>query len=343
MTRRRSRARPGLRSRRSVRRILHAVLLVLLGIAVVAGALAGVRSAAGPGTADPAGQARAIGVQLRCPTCLGETVADSSSPIAAAMRAAIRDRLDAGDEPAEVLAWFAERYGPDVLLDPQPSGAGLLFLVLPLLLVVGACAIALMGGRWARTTADGAGRVRRTAIVLGAAVGTGFLALAAWGPLAESRMPGGGPGAGGEDAAVAAAEPEGRLAALQDAVAADPGDADLRVAFARALDAAGRPEEAVEQYDALVRLRPGDPGAGYAAADAAVRAGRGTEALARLDAVLALEPAHAPSLLLRGSILWAAGLPEARADLERFLELAPEAPVAADVRTLLEGEPGRSR
>jgi len=83
-----------------------------------------------------------IGRQLRCPTCIAETVADSAEGISGEMRLIIQEQLVAGKSEGEILAFFQERYGDWVLLDPPRRGIYLLVWALPV--VVGLLAVALL-------------------------------------------------------------------------------------------------------------------------------------------------------------------------------------------------------
>jgi cytochrome c-type biogenesis protein CcmH len=86
---------------------------------------------------------------LRCPTCVSESVGQSSSPIAREMRAIIQEQLEAGRSQAEILAFFQERYGDWILLEPPRRGLHLLVWLLPVVAtVVGAGTLALLVRRW---------------------------------------------------------------------------------------------------------------------------------------------------------------------------------------------------
>ena len=99
---------------------------------------------------DP--QVFAIGSELRCPTCVSESVAQSSSAIAREMRVIIQDQLDEGRTRAEILAFFQERYGDWILLNPPARGVLLIVWVLPVLAVlVGAALLVRLVRRWRRT------------------------------------------------------------------------------------------------------------------------------------------------------------------------------------------------
>jgi cytochrome c-type biogenesis protein CcmH len=72
-----------------------------------------------------------IGRELRCPTCIAESVGDSNAAIAREMRVLIQEQLDQGANRAEVLAFFQERYGDWILMNPPMRGLNLVVWVLP--------------------------------------------------------------------------------------------------------------------------------------------------------------------------------------------------------------------
>ena len=63
-------------------------------------------------------QATALMHEIRCLVCQGQSVADSDAELAGDMRALIRQRIAAGEKPADVRAWLVERYGDWVSFDP---------------------------------------------------------------------------------------------------------------------------------------------------------------------------------------------------------------------------------
>lgn len=67
-------------------------------------------------------QVREIARQLRCAVCQSESVADSNSQLARNMRDIIRERVEAGDSPAEVKAYFVSKYGDYILMEPRRTG-----------------------------------------------------------------------------------------------------------------------------------------------------------------------------------------------------------------------------
>lgn len=92
-------------------------------------------------------QTRAVAAQLRCVVCQGLSIQDSPSTLAQEMRDVVRERLAAGESPAQVKAYFVANYGEWVLLEPAPSGFNLLVYVLPVLMLIGGAAFVFVTAR----------------------------------------------------------------------------------------------------------------------------------------------------------------------------------------------------
>jgi cytochrome c-type biogenesis protein CcmH len=56
-------------------------------------------------------EAKALVEDLRCLVCQGQSIADSDAELAGDMRAMVRQRIAAGQEPEQVRAWLIQRYG----------------------------------------------------------------------------------------------------------------------------------------------------------------------------------------------------------------------------------------
>ena len=117
-----------------MRRLLWGAALAVTAVFAVAGLVTAATPRAEVSLAE---QTRAVAQTLRCPTCLGEDVADSAAPLAESMRLVVAEQLAAGASPAQVRAWFAQRYGDEVLLDPPARGHGWLLWLVPLALLAG--------------------------------------------------------------------------------------------------------------------------------------------------------------------------------------------------------------
>ncbi len=82
----------------------------------------------------------AIASEVRCPSCLDETAAQSTTQTAIAVRATIRQRLLAGQDQEQIEAYLESRYGPAILLRPQATGVSALVWVLPVVAALAAIA-----------------------------------------------------------------------------------------------------------------------------------------------------------------------------------------------------------
>lgn len=80
--------------------------------------------------------AKALMAELRCLVCQGQSIADSDAELAGDMRSLVRERIKAGESPAEVRTWLVQRYGEWVSYKPGLSPETLFLWVAPLLLVL---------------------------------------------------------------------------------------------------------------------------------------------------------------------------------------------------------------
>lgn len=83
-------------------------------------------------------RARALDFEIRCVKCQSEAIASSNADWAKDARRAVREMIGAGSSDAEVKAFFVQRYGEVVLMEPNASGANLLlWLAGPAMLIAG--------------------------------------------------------------------------------------------------------------------------------------------------------------------------------------------------------------
>ena len=87
-------------------------------------------------------QAKALMGTIRCVECQGQAIADSNADIAANMRSLIRQRIKAGESPAQVRAWLIQRYGDYISYDPPLGSATWPLWAAPVVLLVIGIAIA---------------------------------------------------------------------------------------------------------------------------------------------------------------------------------------------------------
>ena len=221
----------------------------------------------GGGTGDD--RVHSITQRLRCPVCQAESVADSPSTTARAMARVVEQQVRAGRTDQQILGFFRQRYGRWILLDPPRSGDTLLLWLLPPA-ALAAGLVVLLRSRSRRTAARTAeapterpvrrrelarisvpweGPGRRTigvALVAGALVLAGVLAVRGTAPRAAGGTVTGGPTSAGADLAnVTTAE-------LATAVDQNPEIVPMRLAL-------------IQRY-----LRDGDPAAAHAQARTAL-------------------------------------------------------------------------
>ncbi len=100
---------------------------------------------------DPVLEARArtLDHEIRCVQCQSEAVASSNAAWAQDARRMIRELIASGASDDEVKAWFLQRYGEYVLMDPPKTGSTLaLWLAGPLVFGIAALgAFAYIRGR----------------------------------------------------------------------------------------------------------------------------------------------------------------------------------------------------
>jgi cytochrome c-type biogenesis protein CcmH/NrfF len=284
-----------------------------------------------------------IAEQLRCPACQGESVARSSSPIAAAMREVIAAQLAEGRSPEQVRQWLIDRYGAELLSDPPTAGWGLVLWLFPA--VATASGLTVLAGRLRRAHARphraqarpqgvqarshraqarfhrAQARPHRAPARL--ARGRSARANLTWDLLAISIVVLAG--------VVAFASPR-----RDPTPAADPLAESL--SLASSLERQERFAEAAAIYREVTDSQPSSP-IRLRLAYCLLRSGQPAEAAETAADVLSGEPTNAQAVLLLGLAQRAQGLAEASATLQRFLELDPGNEAAPQVRRLLEQAP----
>ena len=86
-------------------------------------------------------EAQAIDKMIMCPVCPAETIDQAQVEISFQMRAVIREMLAEGRTREEILDYFVDRYGADILAAPPKSGANLVAWILPIAGVVAGVAV----------------------------------------------------------------------------------------------------------------------------------------------------------------------------------------------------------
>lgn len=123
--------------------------LIPVGVALLIGIvwLVSAISAAQPKTLDE--RTLEVARQIQCPVCNGESVADSPALKAAEMRGVIRQQLSEGRSEQQVLTYFSQVYGSDILESPPQQGFTSLIWLMPLLmLIAGGVAVFALAREW---------------------------------------------------------------------------------------------------------------------------------------------------------------------------------------------------
>ena len=90
-----------------------------------------------------------LAAEIRCPTCQGQSAADSEAPTSQEIRTIITQRLQQGQSASQIKAYLVSRYGQGILLRPATHGISLIVWLLPLLaLLAGLGGLAAAFRRW---------------------------------------------------------------------------------------------------------------------------------------------------------------------------------------------------
>jgi len=293
-----------------------------------------------PGESD---RVAAIGAQIKCPVCEGESIADSPAEMARDMMGLVEERVAAGLSDQEIVDELLASYSGALHLDPPARGAALVLRLIPVLaFVAGAGVIAW----WRRhpgpvdaAAANGQGGKRRMLI--------GGLIFAAGAVIAASAF------AAGDDPPAAPQDVSEVSNQTLEAVIAenldDPRVNGMRLALAERYVEAGDHRSAFPHYLAVAKSPGAAPEEAVAAltrlAQMAWESDETSTALGLADEALRIQPGSIAALLLKAKALWCGeGDGEAAAALlERALGNDGLDPVAraaaeADLQAIGSGE-----
>ena len=85
-----------------------------------------------------------IASQLKCPVCQGESVAESQVSIAQEMRGVIRQKIQEGESDQQIIQFFSDRYGSQIVWSPPISGFGVFAWAVPVMLLLTGIGIVFM-------------------------------------------------------------------------------------------------------------------------------------------------------------------------------------------------------
>lgn len=98
---------------------------------------------------------RELLVQLRCPKCQNQAIADSDAPIAQDMRQQVADMIRAGRSDEEIVDYFVQRYGDFVSYHPPLTPQTMILWLAPLMAMAGGLVLVVLQIRRARRIARG--------------------------------------------------------------------------------------------------------------------------------------------------------------------------------------------
>lgn len=136
----------------NLRRLGKVLPWVALGVVVAFALVVGSHRPTGP--TPLSARVRSIAEGIRCPTCQGETAADSQVYAAQAIRADIAQRLKARQTPGEIRAYLVSRYGAGILESPPVRGLTALVWLLPAVVIPTAAGVLVVGLRRSRSQRD---------------------------------------------------------------------------------------------------------------------------------------------------------------------------------------------
>ncbi|HLZ59880.1 MAG TPA: cytochrome c-type biogenesis protein [Ktedonosporobacter sp.] len=137
----------------------HSLFLLLAIVAVVA-AIWSFMLLSAPRQLTLDQRAHAVGEQLKCPICQGESVADSPSGLAQQMRGIIRQQLQEGKSEQEIIQYFRNSYGDQIVWSPPWQGVTLLAWLAPIALLLGGVVLLFLTLReWRLTSPSASGQI----------------------------------------------------------------------------------------------------------------------------------------------------------------------------------------
>lgn len=119
----------------------HISLFLVLAALLLLAAVWSTLLLAGPKQQTLDQHVQSVASQLKCVVCQGESVADSTAALAQQMRLVICEQLQQGKTDQEILNYFAQRYGDQIVWSPPWQGFSLLIWLVPIIFWLGGLAL----------------------------------------------------------------------------------------------------------------------------------------------------------------------------------------------------------
>jgi cytochrome c-type biogenesis protein CcmH len=132
---------------RSVKIRLKSAVGWLIAVASLTVIVAGLWPAAD--VVDPAVRTQRLATRIACPWCDGQSLAESGADVAADLRRVLAQKVDDGWTDEEIFAFFSDRYGESILLDPPLLGWGLVLWAGPAIALI--AGVLVIAGKRARS------------------------------------------------------------------------------------------------------------------------------------------------------------------------------------------------
>ncbi|HEX6221969.1 MAG TPA: cytochrome c-type biogenesis protein CcmH [Acidimicrobiia bacterium] len=292
---------------------------------------------------------QAIGEQIKCPVCQGESIANSPSSMARDMMSLVAERVSAGDSDTEIIEELLSSYSGAVLLDPPVGGPTLALWLAPVAALIGGAGVILW---WRRHPPEPntdapkeSARARRLAplLVLG---GSLAVIVVVAGFFLQDRA---GPASGvanlaGQDLEDVSNE---TMEAVITANADHPQVDGMRLALAERYYEAGDYSAAFPHYLAVAQSTKVT---GSQAVSALVRLGwmawdgndEAETAIGLFDQALAIDSSSSTALYLKGQVLWC-GTGDLEAAIDLFEDVLADPELSPDARARVESDLAAAR
>lgn len=112
------------------------IIVILLALVAFSASAQEMREEAFLSDSTQEAQARGLFTELRCEVCAGQTIADSNAPLAQDMRILVREKVAEGQSNEQILQFFAERYGREILMRPPVDASTAPLWLAPLFLIM---------------------------------------------------------------------------------------------------------------------------------------------------------------------------------------------------------------
>jgi len=96
---------------------------------------------------------RQLSLELRCPKCQNQNIADSNAPISQDLRKLLYQQLEAGADDEEILDYMVARYGEFVRYRPRYDGVTAVLWLAPVFLLLAGIVLARLTLRSRRKNA----------------------------------------------------------------------------------------------------------------------------------------------------------------------------------------------